>query len=148
MIDAIEHVAENMVRIHKNVHAIWAEKQRWTYTVRQGQLTIGLVGALIQDAMPHLDPDQREFLMTGITPAEWDSVVCLIENRPMLDTFERIYTICLIVKMNLKTQLKSTYRDLMMDDLEAYVRNDMQTAYSKTDSETVDEFIAQMNGEW
>ena len=37
---------------------------------------------------------------------------------------------------------------LDMDDLEAYVRNDMQTAYSKTDSETVDEFIAQMNGEW
>lgn len=37
---------------------------------------------------------------------------------------------------------------LDMDDLESYVRNDMQTAYSKTDNDTVDEFIAQMKGEW
>ena len=28
-------------------------------------------GVLIQDAMPHLSPDEREFLMTGITPDEW-----------------------------------------------------------------------------
>lgn len=26
---------------------------------------------LIQDAMPHLSAEEREFLMTGITPAEW-----------------------------------------------------------------------------
>ncbi len=26
---------------------------------------------LIQDALPGLSPDDREFLMTGITPAEW-----------------------------------------------------------------------------
>lgn len=26
----------------------------------------------IQDIMPHLDPDQREFIMTGITKEEWD----------------------------------------------------------------------------
>ncbi len=37
---------------------------------------------------------------------------------------------------------------LDMDALESYVRNDMQTAYSKTDNDTVDEFIAQMNGDW
>ena len=29
-------------------------------------------GALIQDAMPNLTPDEREFLMTGITSEEWD----------------------------------------------------------------------------
>jgi hypothetical protein len=29
-------------------------------------------GALIQNAMPHLTPGQREFLMTGITVEEWD----------------------------------------------------------------------------
>lgn len=28
--------------------------------------------ASIQDAMPNLSPDDREFLMTGITPDEWD----------------------------------------------------------------------------
>ena len=30
-------------------------------------------GALIQDAMPNLIPDEREFLMTGITSEEWDN---------------------------------------------------------------------------
>ena len=30
-------------------------------------------GILIQDAMPHLTPDEREFIKTGITPEEWDS---------------------------------------------------------------------------
>ena len=30
-------------------------------------------GLLIQDAMPELDAGRREFLMTGITPAEWDA---------------------------------------------------------------------------
>jgi|TARA_R110001606_G_scaffold375906_2_gene534357 hypothetical protein len=29
-------------------------------------------GVSIQDAMPHLDADDREFIKTGITPEEWD----------------------------------------------------------------------------
>ena len=29
-------------------------------------------GRLIQDIFPDLDPDQREFILTGITPEEWD----------------------------------------------------------------------------
>jgi hypothetical protein len=28
-------------------------------------------GAMAQDAMPHLSADDREFIMTGITPEEW-----------------------------------------------------------------------------
>ena len=28
-------------------------------------------GVLIQDAMPHLNADEREFIKTGITPEEW-----------------------------------------------------------------------------
>lgn len=28
-------------------------------------------GTKIQEAMPHLSADEREFLMTGITPEEW-----------------------------------------------------------------------------
>ena len=31
-------------------------------------------GMLIQHAMPTLTADEREFLMTGITPEEWDSL--------------------------------------------------------------------------
>ena len=31
-------------------------------------------GALIQDAFPNLTPDEREFIKTGITPDDWDSM--------------------------------------------------------------------------
>ena len=31
-------------------------------------------GALIQDVMPHLSTDEREFLITGMTPEEWDEI--------------------------------------------------------------------------
>tara|TARA_Y100000385_G_scaffold41313_1_gene38491 strand:- start:70 stop:279 length:210 start_codon:yes stop_codon:yes gene_type:complete len=30
-------------------------------------------GEFIQNAMPDLDDEQREFLMTGITPDEWNA---------------------------------------------------------------------------
>jgi len=40
----------------------------------QAQLDAWVDGMLIQDAMPQLPPEHREFLMTGITPDEWDSV--------------------------------------------------------------------------
>ena len=71
MIDAIEHVAENMVRITKT-SMLSGLQRSMDLPVRQGHIEHWLGGALIQDAMPHLDADQREFLMTGITPAEWD----------------------------------------------------------------------------
>ena len=32
-------------------------------------------GQLIQDAMPHLTPAQREYVMTGITEEEWAELV-------------------------------------------------------------------------
>jgi len=28
----------------------------------------------IQNMFPHLNPDEREFLMTGTTPKEWDNM--------------------------------------------------------------------------
>lgn len=40
--------------------------------VTQTQLDEWASGVLIQNAMPHLSPDEREFIMTGITPEEWD----------------------------------------------------------------------------
>ncbi len=40
--------------------------------VTDEQLELWNSGVLIQYAMPHLSPDDREFLMTGITPEEWD----------------------------------------------------------------------------
>jgi hypothetical protein len=40
--------------------------------VEQEQLDAWDAGLLIQEAMPQLDADDREFIMTGITPKEWD----------------------------------------------------------------------------
>lgn len=31
-------------------------------------------GSLIQNALPSLTPEQREFLLSGLTPAEWDDL--------------------------------------------------------------------------
>ena len=71
MIDAIEHIAENLVRVTKT-SMLSGLQSSMDLPVRQGNIEQWLSGALIQDAMPHLDDDQREFLMTGITPAEWN----------------------------------------------------------------------------
>ena len=39
--------------------------------VTDAQIDAWQQGGLIQDVMPHLSPDDREFLMTGVTPEEW-----------------------------------------------------------------------------
>lgn len=39
--------------------------------VTMHQYTLWEEGMLIQDAMPNLSADEREFIMTGITPFEW-----------------------------------------------------------------------------
>jgi len=31
-------------------------------------------GELVQNAMPNLSADEREFIMTGITPTEWNEI--------------------------------------------------------------------------
>ena len=41
--------------------------------VNQSQIDNWLSGMLIQNAMPNVPIDEREFIMTGITPEEWDS---------------------------------------------------------------------------
>ena len=48
---------ENNIR---DIEITWFQYMKW------------IDGANIQDAMPHLSPDDREFLMTGITQEEWD----------------------------------------------------------------------------
>lgn len=41
-------------------------------------------GALIQNALPELTDDQREFLMSGLTPAEWNKMVQDSETQDLL----------------------------------------------------------------
>tara|TARA_B100001939_G_scaffold330373_1_gene327484 strand:- start:250 stop:450 length:201 start_codon:yes stop_codon:yes gene_type:complete len=40
--------------------------------VTQEQLDRWQAGELVQNVFPHLSADEREFLMTGITPQEWE----------------------------------------------------------------------------
>jgi hypothetical protein len=39
--------------------------------VTNEQIAMWKGGMFIQEAMPHLTPDEREFIMTGITAEEW-----------------------------------------------------------------------------
>ena len=50
--------------------------------VSEKQITLWMEGALIQDVMPDLSPDEREFLMTGITPAEWNEAFAQSDVGP------------------------------------------------------------------
>lgn len=43
------------------------------FNALQAGLRAREAGAMIQDAFPDLSADDREFLMTGITPEEWDT---------------------------------------------------------------------------
>ncbi len=42
--------------------------------VTQAQLDAWNQGQLIQNAMPNISADHREFIMTGITPSEWEAM--------------------------------------------------------------------------
>ena len=39
--------------------------------ITEEQYTAWEQGTLVQVAMPHQTPDEREFVMSGITPEEW-----------------------------------------------------------------------------
>lgn len=43
-------------------------------TIKYLNWTRGNIPGLIQDIFPELSADDREFLMTGITPEEWDDI--------------------------------------------------------------------------
>ena len=43
--------------------------------ISEGALLAWSSGMMIQDAMPNLGADEREFVMTGITPYEWEEYI-------------------------------------------------------------------------
>jgi hypothetical protein len=45
-----------------------------TLDVTPAQWLEWCTGVVIQKAMPHLSADDREFIMTGIGPSEWDEM--------------------------------------------------------------------------
>ena|SRR6478609_11842721 len=55
-------------------HAITGERVSKELDVTQEQLDRWAGGELIQNVFPDLDPDDREFIMTGMSQAEWDKL--------------------------------------------------------------------------
>jgi len=68
----VEHVAENLILGHKT--CIFTGKDNtMPLPIRQGQLEYWVNSTiLVQDAFPHLDDDQREFIKSGCSPEDWD----------------------------------------------------------------------------
>ena len=46
--------------------------QNMDLDITQKHLDRWLGGEHIQDVMPHLSDEEREFLISGMTPADWD----------------------------------------------------------------------------
>ena len=49
------------------------KKNEMDIDVTQEQIDEWKNGELIQNAMPNVSADEREFIMTGITPEEWEN---------------------------------------------------------------------------
>ena len=74
MIHEIEHVADGFVRVHKQ-SVITGNHNSMVLPTRQGELEYWEESmTLVQDAFPHFTPEQREFLISGSTPEEWNEL--------------------------------------------------------------------------
>ena len=60
---------------------ISAETNVMDIDITQEQLALWEGGMKIQDAMPSIGSDEREFIMTGITPQEWDNAMGIDEEE-------------------------------------------------------------------
>ena len=56
------------------ISAATGVKHAMPLEITEAQVYDWVNGTSIQDAMPNLSPEGREFLMTGITQVEWDSI--------------------------------------------------------------------------
>ena len=56
------------------ISALTGRQHAASLAITEAQVYDWVNGASIQDAMPNLSPEDREFLMTGITAKEWDSM--------------------------------------------------------------------------
>ena len=67
----LEHIAENLVRVTmRNVFT--GRLNSMELPIREGQILFWKAsGTPIQRVFPHLSADQREFLMTGVTPQDF-----------------------------------------------------------------------------
>ena len=61
-----------MIVFKKSIHS--GNTNEMDLDVTQEQIDAWEGGMLIQEAMPHLSVDEREFLMTGSTREDWDTM--------------------------------------------------------------------------
>lgn len=61
--------------------------------VTPDQMKLWKDGMLIQLAMPHLSADDREFIINGITPEEWDAMEAELDSEDEDDEGLDPYTI-------------------------------------------------------
>ena len=74
MIHKIEHVDDGFVRVYKQ-SCITGKHHSMVLPTRQCELEHWEENmTLVQDAFPHFTPDQREFLISGSTPDEWNEL--------------------------------------------------------------------------
>lgn len=66
-------LGDGTMRVER-VSAFTGRIRTMTLAVSPEQLARWRNGMLIQDAMPHLSADEREFLLTGATPGEFGSL--------------------------------------------------------------------------
>lgn len=77
---SVSNVEENSIRFLPIIGKAVVTKQSpisktyhvVTMSLTDEQYSNWLGGELIQNALPHLTAEEREFLMTGITPDEWN----------------------------------------------------------------------------
>jgi hypothetical protein len=70
----IEHIAENAVFVYKQSIAT-GHINTMVIPTTQGKIEYWMQsGEMIQNVMPDLTKDQHEFLISGITPEEWDDI--------------------------------------------------------------------------
>jgi hypothetical protein len=70
----IEHIAENAVFVYKQSIAT-VHIYTMVIPTTQGKIEYWMQsGEMIQNVMPDLTKDQHEFLISGITPEEWDDI--------------------------------------------------------------------------
>lgn len=69
ILHAKSHLTGNLNTMELPIEA--RELQAWLHATPQ---------PLIQDAFPHLTPEQREFIMTGVTPQEWEAAFGQLED--------------------------------------------------------------------
>lgn len=67
-------MSEMMDVLITKVSLFTGKTRTWRMRLRLSDLSDWRKGKYIQDALPYLTADEREFLLTGATPEEWETL--------------------------------------------------------------------------